>query len=92
MKDRIAMVLKEWKGCWAFQIIVMRSIYIVLIVINRIFKALIQKWVGVFCVMGAIMEYFMSVKLQTEHRLEFLSFKRGYTGSSEVTLVKMPYC
>ena len=34
----------------------------------------------------------MSVKLLTEHNLEFLRFKRGYTGSSESTLVKMPHC
>ena len=34
----------------------------------------------------------MSVKLQTEHRLEFLSLKGGCTGSSESTLVKMPHC
>ena len=31
----------------------------------------------------------MSVKLLTEHRLEFVSLKGGYTGSSESTLVKM---
>ena len=34
----------------------------------------------------------MSVKLLTEHHLEFLSFKGGYTGSSESTHVKMPDC
>ena len=34
----------------------------------------------------------MSVKLQTEHQLEFLSLKGGCTGSSESTLVKMPHC
>ena len=34
----------------------------------------------------------MSVKLLTEHDLEFLSLKGGYTGSSEFTLVKMPHC
>ena len=34
----------------------------------------------------------MSVKLLTEHHLEFLSFKGGCTGSSESTLVKMPHC
>ena len=32
----------------------------------------------------------MSVKLLTEHHLEFLSLKGGCTGSSESTLVKMP--
>ena len=32
----------------------------------------------------------MSVKLLTEHHLEFLSFKGGCTGSSESTLVKKP--
>ena len=34
----------------------------------------------------------MSVKLLTEHHLEFLSFKVGCVGSSESTLVKMPHC
>ena len=34
----------------------------------------------------------MSFKLLTEHHLEFLSLKGGCTGSSEFTLVKMPYC
>ena len=33
----------------------------------------------------------MSAKLLTEHILEFLSLKRGCTGSSESTLVKMPH-
>ena len=34
----------------------------------------------------------MSVKLLTEHHLEFLSLKGGCTSSSESTLVKMPHC
>ena len=34
----------------------------------------------------------MSVKLLTEHYLEFISLKRGCTGWSESTLVKMPHC
>ena len=34
----------------------------------------------------------MSVKLQTEHDLEFLSLKGGCTGSSESTFVKLPHC
>ena len=34
----------------------------------------------------------MIVKLLTEHQLEFLGLKGGYTGSSESTLVKMSYC
>ena len=34
----------------------------------------------------------MSVKLLTEHRLEFVSLKGGCTGSSESTLVKMSHC
>ena len=33
----------------------------------------------------------MSVKLLTEHHLEFLSLKIGCTGTSESTLVKMPH-
>ena len=38
------------------------------------------------------LEYSLSVKLLTEHHLECLSLKGGCTGSSESTLVKMPYC
>ena len=34
----------------------------------------------------------MSVKLLTEHYLDFLSFKGGCTGSSESTHVKMSDC
>ena len=34
----------------------------------------------------------MSVKLLTEHNLEFLSLKGGCTGSSESTHVKMSNC
>ena len=33
----------------------------------------------------------MSVKLLTEHHLEFLSLKGGYTGSFQSTFVKMPH-
>ena len=39
-----------------------------------------------------LLEYSMNVKLLTEHHLEFLSLKRGCTGSSESTLDKMPHC
>ena len=38
------------------------------------------------------LEYYMSVKLLTEHNLEFLSLKEGCTGSYESKLVKMPHC
>ena len=34
----------------------------------------------------------MTVKLLTEHHLEFLSLKGSWTGSSESTLVKMRHC
>ena len=34
----------------------------------------------------------MSVKLLTEHHLEYLSLKEGCTGPSESMLVKMPHC
>ena len=34
----------------------------------------------------------MSVKLLTEHHLEFLRLNGGCTGSSESTLFKMPNC
>ena len=38
------------------------------------------------------LEYSMSVMLLTEHHLEFLRLKGGYTDSSESTLVKIPHC
>ena len=38
------------------------------------------------------LEYSMTVKLLTEHHLEFLSLTGGCTGLSESTLVKMPQC
>ena len=38
------------------------------------------------------LEYSMTVKLLTEHHLEFFSLKRGCTGSSESIYVKMPHC
>ena len=38
------------------------------------------------------LEYFMTVKLLTEHHLEFLSLKGGCTGLSESTLVKTSNC
>ena len=34
----------------------------------------------------------MTVKLLTEHHLEFLNLKGGCTGLSESTHVKMPHC
>ena len=34
----------------------------------------------------------MTLKLLTEHHLEFLIFKGGCTGSPESTHVKMPHC
>ena len=42
-----------------------------------------------FC---SLLAYSMSVKLLTEHHLEFLSLKGGCTGSYESTLVKMAHC
>ena len=38
------------------------------------------------------LEYAMSVKLLTDHPLEFLSLKGGCRGPSESTHVKMPHC
>ena len=38
------------------------------------------------------LEYSMSVKLLTEHHLEFLRLKGGCIGSSESILVKIPHC
>ena len=37
-------------------------------------------------------EYFMSVKLLTEHHIEFLGLNGGSTYSSQSTPVKMPHC
>ena len=34
----------------------------------------------------------MTLRLQAELHFGFLSLKRGYTGSSESTLIKMPHC
>ena len=34
----------------------------------------------------------MNIKLLSEHNLEFLSLKEGYTGSSESIHFKMPHC
>ena len=38
------------------------------------------------------LEYSMSVKLMTEHHLEFLSSKASCTGSSYSTLIKTSHC
>ena len=42
-----------------------------------------------FCL---LLEYPMTLRLLIEYYLEFLSWKGGYTCSSEPTLVKMPHC
>ena len=34
----------------------------------------------------------MTLRLLSEHHLEFLNLKGGCTGLSESTLVKMPHC
>ena len=34
----------------------------------------------------------MNIKLLSEHNLEFLSLKEGYTGSSESIHAKIPHC
>ena len=39
-----------------------------------------------------LLDHSTSVKLPTEHHLEFLSLKGGCTGSSESTFIKMPHC
>ena len=38
------------------------------------------------------LEYYMRVKLLTDHHLEFLILKEGCTGSPESTLIKMLDC
>ena len=38
------------------------------------------------------LEYSMSVKLLTEHHLDLLSLKGGYTGSAVSTLIKIKHC
>ena len=40
----------------------------------------------------SVLEYSTSVKLLTEHHLEFLCLKGGCTGLSASRLVKMPHC
>ena len=40
----------------------------------------------------AVNEYSLTVKLLTEHHLEFLGLKGGCTGSFESMLIKMPHC
>ena len=44
------------------------------------------------CAFGSEQLLVTSVKLLTEHHLEFLSLKEGCTDSSESTLVNMPHC
>ena len=39
-----------------------------------------------------LVTWIYTLRLLTEHHLEFLSLKGGCTGSSESTLVKMPHC
>ena len=39
-----------------------------------------------------LIESFMTVKLLTEHHLEFLSLKGGCIGLSESTHIKLPHC
>ena len=39
-----------------------------------------------------LLEHFLSVKLLTEHHLEFLGLSGGCTGSSESTHIKLPHC
>ena len=38
-----------------------------------------------------VVEYYVTVKLLTEHHLKFLCLTGGCTGSSESTLIKMPH-
>ena len=42
--------------------------------------------------LSSSLAYSLSVKLLSEHHLEFLSLKGGCTGSSESLLVKIPHC
>ena len=58
-----------------------------------------QQWLRLACTYAQAdqslclsLEYSMTVKLLTEHHLEFLSLIGGCTGSSESTLVKIPHC
>ena len=41
---------------------------------------------------GSDQPYSMTVKLLTEHHLEFLSLKGDCKGSSESTFIKLPHC
>ena len=58
--EKIAMDLKQWKGRWILHMIDIWSRYTNSVFINRkmpsdVINALMQRWVGVFGVMGAIM-------------------------------------
>ena len=72
-------------------------------IINELLVLQIEPWHGisnnVVCTASKAsdqpahtLKYSMSVKLLTEHNLEFLSLKGGFAGSTESTLVKMPNC
>ena len=50
-------------------------------------RSLIRAFASRFHILGVL-----SIKLLTEHHLEFLNLKGGCIGSSESTLVKMPHC
>ena len=58
--EKVAMDLKQWNGQWILHIIDMWSRYTISVFINRkrsseVINALMQKWVGIFGVMGSIM-------------------------------------
>ena len=58
--QKVAMDLKQWKGRWILHIIDMWSRYTISAIINRkrpsdVVNALMQKWIGVFGIMGSIM-------------------------------------
>ena len=58
--EKVAMDLKQWKGRWILHIIDMWSRYTISAIINRkrpsdVVNALMQKWIGVFGIMGSIM-------------------------------------
>ena len=58
--EKVAMDLKQWNGRWILHTIDMWSRYTISVFINRkrssdVINALMQKWVGVFGIMGSIM-------------------------------------
>ena len=99
---KVAMDLKQWKERWILHIIDMWSRYTISVIINRkgpsdVGNALMQRWIGVFDIMGSTMtdhggEFssdemreimsILNVKvITTVAKSPFQGYKSGYTRS-----------